>query len=274
MDLLAGKRIAFLGGGAMGSALLGGILKAKLVAPSDVAFSEPDKARREKNSQEFGVQGFETNTEAVKFADILVMAVKPNVVPIVLNEIKGVLNSKKLLISIAAGVPTSKIESLLSGSIPVIRVMPNTAALVGEAASALSRGSYASESDLEIAEAILGAVGTTSKVPESLLDAVTGLSGSGPAYAFIMIEALSDGGVQMGLPRAISTELAAQTLLGAAKMVLQTGKHPGALKDMVTSPGGTTIAGVAEMERAGVRSALFEAVKAATIRSEELGKGK
>ncbi len=167
----------------------------------------------------------------------------------------------------------AKIESALTQPVPVIRVMPNTPALVGEGASALARGTNATPEHLEIARQIFAAVGLAVEVPETLLDAVTGLSGSGPAYAFIAIEALSDGGVRAGLPRATAIELAAQTLLGAAKMVLETGKHPGALKDMVTSPGGTTIAGIAELERAGIRSAFIEAVTAATLRSKELGKG-
>jgi pyrroline-5-carboxylate reductase len=272
MSLNIGKRIAFLGGGAMGEALLRGILKAGLVLPGDVMVSEISEARRNYLAENLGVQAVASNAEAAEFGEILLMVVKPNVVSAVLADIAD-LSTEKMLISIAAGVTTFKIESQLNNAVPVIRVMPNTPALVGEGASALCRGSNAGVEHLEAAKQLFSAVGVAVEVPESMMDAVTGLSGSGPAYAFLAIEALADGGVRAGLPRAISQQLAAQTLLGAAKMVRDTGKHPGELKDMVTSPGGTTIAGIAELEQAAVRSAFIEAVAAATLRSKELGKG-
>ena len=188
-----------------------------------------------------------------------------------LNEIKPAFTGKHLLVSIAAGVTLNKLEAGLPMKSRVIRVMPNTPALVGAAASGYALGTHATPEDGELAQQLLSAVGVAFSVKESLLDAVTGLSGSGPAYVFQIIEALSDGGVASGLPRDVATQLAAQTLLGAAKMVLETGQHPGALKDMVTSPGGTTIDGLHELEKGRVRAALMNAVRAATNKSKELG---
>jgi pyrroline-5-carboxylate reductase len=178
-----------------------------------------------------------------------------------------------LLISIAAGVPTAKLEAALPGNARVIRVMPNTPALVGESASGFALGKSATRADGELALRLFSAVGVAFQLKESLLDAVTGLSGSGPAYVYQFIEALSDGGVAAGLPRDVATKLAAQTVLGAAKMVLETGQHPGALKDMVTSPGGTTIEGLHELEKGKLRGTVMSAVRAATEKSKKLGQG-
>jgi pyrroline-5-carboxylate reductase len=203
---------------------------------------------------------------------VLVLAVKPQSMRGVLDELRPIVKPEQLVISIAAGVPLSALATALGAHVRLVRVMPNTPCLVGQGASAYALGSAATPDDAELAQSLLATVGLAVHVPETLLDAVTGLSGSGPAYAFQVIEALSDGGVCAGLPRDVATRLAAQTLLGAAQMVLSTGQHPGALKDAVASPGGTTIAGLHELERGGLRAALMNAVVAATKRSQELGR--
>jgi pyrroline-5-carboxylate reductase len=199
--------------------------------------------------------------------------VKPDQVAAVLAEQRGNFTNAHLLISIAAGVTLAKMEAALLAGTRVIRVMPNTPALVGEAAAAFALGKSATAADGELVKKLLSAVGIAFQVKESLLDAVTGLSGSGPAYVYQFIEALSDGGVAAGLPRDIATKLAAQTVLGAAKMVLETGQHPGALKDQVTSPGGTTIEGLHELEKGKMRATVMSAVRAATEKSKKLGQG-
>jgi pyrroline-5-carboxylate reductase len=202
--------------------------------------------------------------------DILFIAVKPQYVETVLAEVRPYLAASTVIVSIAAGVPLSTLARAAGAGARLVRVMPNTPCLVGETAAAMCLGGSADEGDADAVRSLFAAVGVVHRVEERLLSAVTGLSGSGPAYGFLAIEALADGGVRAGLPRDIATQLAAQTLLGAARMVLETGKHPGALKDMVTSPAGTTIAGVAALERAGLRSAFIEAVAAASARAEEL----
>ena len=206
-----------------------------------------------------------------KFADVLVLAVKPDQVGGVLADIRDCFTAKHCLISIAAGVPLAKLEAGLGAGARLIRVMPNTPALVGASASAYALGKSALLEDGELVHKLLSAVGVSFQVKESLLDAVTGLSGSGPAYVYLFIDGLSDGGVAAGLPRDIATRLAAQTVLGGAKMVLETGLHPGVLKDMVTSPGGTTIEGLHELEKGKVRGTLISAVRAATEKSKKLG---
>ena len=207
----------------------------------------------------------------VRFASTLVLAVKPDQVAGVLAEIRGEFTSNHLLISIAAGVTLARLEAALEPGARAIRVMPNTPALVGASATGYSLGKAALPQDGELAQNLFAAVGLAFPVKESLLDAVTGLSGSGPAYVYLMIESLSDGGVAAGLPRDVATRLAAQTLLGSARMVLETGLHPGALKDMVTSPGGTTIEGLHELEKGGLRGTLMTAVRAAADKSKRLG---
>ena len=264
-------KIGFLGAGKMASALAKGIVQANLVRAANVVASDPVEAARNAFSKETGGRATSSNIEVVQSASVLVVAVKPDHVPELMGEIKGHLTKDHLLISIAAGVPLSRFESILGPQTRVIRVMPNTPALVGASAAGFALGKGAAAQDTEIAQKIFSAVGVAFQLKESLLDAVTGLSGSGPAYAFLLIEALSDGGVAAGLPRDVATRLAAQTLLGSAKMLLETGMHPGALKDMVTSPGGTTIEGIHELERAGVRGALISAVRAATEKSKKLG---
>ncbi len=266
-------RIAFLGAGKMATALAAGFLRGGLVAPDAIVAADPHPASREAFAARTSARATESNLSAIDGADIVFLAVKPQMMSTVLQEISAQIHPRQLVVSIAAGVPLSRLQGGLASGIRVIRVMPNTPCLVSEGASAYSLGDAASAADGELVERLLSTSGRVHRVPESLLDAVTGLSGSGPAFAYQVIEALSDGGVRMGLPRALATELAAQTLLGAARMVLDTGKHPGELKDEVTSPGGTTIAGLHALEAGGLRAALIDAVVAATTRSLELGRG-
>ena len=265
--------IGFLGAGKMGTALAKGFIQAGLVTPAQIIASDPVEGARDAFAKEVGAKIAESNAEVAKFASVLLLAVKPDNVAGVLAEIKGDFMDKHLLISIAAGVPIAKLEAGLDAKARVIRVMPNTPALLGASATAYASGKSALPEDSALAQKLFSAVGIAFSVKESLLDAVTGLSGSGPAYVYLMIEGLSDGGVASGLPREIATKLAAQTVLGSARMVLETGMHPGALKDMVTSPGGTTIEGLHELEKGKVRGALMNAVRAATEKSKKLGQG-
>jgi len=264
-------KLGFLGAGKMAAALARGFVHAGLVTADAIIAADPYESARLALEKDGGVQTTASNPDVLKFANVLVLAVKPDQVNEVLAEVRPHFTEKHLLISIAAGVPISRMENALPPNARVIRVMPNTPALVGASASAFALGKAATADDAQLALKLFSAIGVAYQVKESLLDAVTGLSGSGPAYAFLMIEALSDGGVAAGLPRDIATKLAAQTLLGSAKLLLETGLHPGALKDMVTSPGGTTIEGIHELERGGVRGALINAVRAATDKSRKLG---
>jgi pyrroline-5-carboxylate reductase len=266
-----GKKIAFLGSGNMAEALVKGLLAAGTATRDEILCAEPRAERREELHARHGVAAFASNLDAVKQADILVLSVKPQVMDALLDEIAPAVDPRKLVVSIAAGVPTAAIARKLGAGARIIRTMPNTPALVGAGATALARGPHASDADLGQAVALFEAVGTAVVVEEHLLDAVTGLSGSGPAFVFLAIEALADGGVKVGLPRHVAMALAAQTVVGAGQLVLETGDHPGKLKDQVTSPGGTTIAGVHALESAGFRAALIAAVEAATKRSRELG---
>lgn len=263
--------IGFLGAGKMASALAAGFLRAGLTRPEQILASDPLEAARANFSQTVGAKTTAFNPNVPAFARVLLLAVKPDQVGDVLREISGQLSEKHLLISIAAGVTLAKLESALAPGARIIRVMPNTPALIGASATAYALGKSATADDGQLAQRLFSAVGVAYPVKESLLDAVTGLSGSGPAYAYLIIEALSDGGVAAGLPRDIATKLAAQTVAGSAQMVLETGLHPGALKDMVTSPGGTTIEGLHELEKAGVRGALINAVRAAAEKAKKLG---
>ncbi|HMJ88861.1 MAG TPA: pyrroline-5-carboxylate reductase [Candidatus Acidoferrum sp.] len=264
-------KIGFLGAGKMASALAKGFVASNLVSPDQLIASDVFDDARSAFAKDLNATTTASNADVLRFARVLILAVKPDQVAAVLSEIKPHFTPQHLLISIAAGVTLTKMEAALPDNARVIRVMPNTPALVGAGASGYALGRAATKDDGALAQQLLSAVGIAFAVKESLLDAVTGLSGSGPAYAFAMIEALSDGGVAAGLPRDISTRLAAQTLLGAAKMVLETGMHPGALKDAVTSPGGTTIEGLHELEKCGVRGALINAVRAAADKSKRLG---
>jgi len=244
-----------------------------LATPSQIFASDPIVAARENFARETGGTAVASNLEAVQSAKIIFLSVKPDQTAPVLGEVRNIFSDTHLLISIAAGVPIAKLEAALPAGAHVIRVMPNTPALVGESASAYALGKSASAPDGELVQQLFSSVGVAMEVKEPLLDAVTGLSGSGPAYVYQFIEALSDGGVAAGLPREVATKLAAQTVLGSAKMVLETGLHPGALKDQVTSPGGTTIEGLHELEKGKLRGTVMSAVRAATLKSKQLGQG-
>jgi pyrroline-5-carboxylate reductase len=265
------KKIAFLGTGNMAEALVKGLLRAGTATAEEVVCTEPRAERREEITQRYGVRCIARNADAAEEADVVVLSVKPQTMEHLLDEIAPAIDHRKLVISIAAGVPISAIARKLGAGVRIFRTMPNTPALVGAGATALARGAHATEEDLQQAKALFEAVGTAVIVDEHQLDAVTGLSGSGPAYVFLAIEALADGGVKVGLARPIAMALAAQTVMGAAKLVLESGEHPGRLKDQVTSPGGTAIAGVHALEQGGLRAALMAAVEAATNRSHALG---
>jgi pyrroline-5-carboxylate reductase len=266
------SKIGFLGAGKMATALAKGFVRAELVLPGEIIASDPHDAARQHFTDEVGARTVTVNSEVVKFSNVLILATKPDQVSAALADIRKLFTENHLLISIAAGVTLAKLEAAMPAGARVIRVMPNTPALVGAGASAFALGKSATTADGELAKKLLSAVGVALQVKESLLDAVTGLSGSGPAYVYQFIEALSDGGVAAGLPRDIATKLAAQTVLGAGKMVLETGQHPGALKDQVTSPGGTTIEGLHELEKGRMRAIVMSAVRAATEKSKKLGK--
>jgi pyrroline-5-carboxylate reductase len=262
--------LGFFGGGKMASALIKGVVRAGLLQANQIWASDVVESARNALKSETGVNVTANNVEVARNSEVAIIAVKPQQVAEVLEQINEPFKGK-LLISIAAGVTMKTITAGLSSSTRVIRVMPNTPCLVGASASAFALSGNCTEADAAVAQEIFGAVGVAYRVEEKLLDAVTGLSGSGPAYIYLVIEALSDGGVAMGLPRDVATRLAAQTVLGAGKMVIETGMHPGQLKDMVTSPGGTTIEGVHELEKGGLRSALINAVRAAAEKSKILG---
>jgi pyrroline-5-carboxylate reductase len=268
---MAALKIGFLGAGKMATALAKGFVNARLVKAGQLVAADPFAAAREHFAGETGAKVFATNLEAARAAGVLILATKPDQVAAALGEIAGAFGPRHLLISIAAGVTIARLEGALPAGARVIRVMPNTPALVGAGASGFATGKHSTAADAALAQKLLSAVGVALPVKESLLDAVTGLSGSGPAYVYQFIEALSDGGVAAGLPRDVATRLAAQTVLGGAKMVLETGQHPGALKDQVTSPGGTTIEGLHELEKGRLRATIMNAVRAATEKSKKLG---
>jgi pyrroline-5-carboxylate reductase len=263
--------VGFLGCGKMATALAQGFLRAQVVSAAQLSGSDVSPPARSAFATATGARTTAWNAEVLQAAEVLLLAVKPDQVPAVLSEVCTTLTERHLLISIAAGVTLAQLEELVPEGTRVIRVMPNTPALVGASASAYAAGRNARAEDVHLAQRLFGAVGLAVHVKESWLDAVTGLSGSGPAYACLVIEALSDGGVAAGLPREVATRLAAQTLLGTARMVLETGEHPAVLREMVTSPGGTTIEGVHELEKAGVRGALVNAVRAAVEKARRLG---
>jgi pyrroline-5-carboxylate reductase len=265
------QTIGFLGTGNMAEALIKGLISAAVVEPGQIHGSDPRRERCEEMTGKFGIHTTLHNVDVVQKAEIVVLSVKPQILPQVLDEVAPHLRPQALLISIAAGTPVAAIERRLPRGTRVVRTMPNTPALVGAGATAIAAGGHATAEDLEIARRIFDAVGKTVLLDEEQLDAVTGLSGSGPAYVFLIIEALSDAGVKMGLSRYNAQALAAQTVLGSAKLLLETNEHPGRLKDMVTSPGGTAIAGLHTLEAGGLRTTLINAVEAATRRSRELG---
>jgi pyrroline-5-carboxylate reductase len=255
----------------MATAIARGLVAADFAKATQIAGSDPSDDCRRRFTTETGAPASADNPGVARASILLILAVKPQHMPAVLREIAPHLEHRPLIVSVAAGVPLSQMLEVLGENQRLIRVMPNTPCLVQAGAAAFARGGQATPDDARLVESLFSTIGIAFELPESLLDAVTGLSGSGPAYAFQIIEALSDGGVAAGLPRDVSTHLAAQTLLGAARMVLETGEHPGALKDAVASPGGTTIAGLHELERGGLRGTLMNAVVAATLRSKELG---
>jgi len=265
--------IGFVGAGQMATALIGGLINAGVVPASQVYASDASQAALQALADTHGINVCHSNVELVQRAQIIVLAVKPGIVPKVLvKAVHDALTKDHLVVSIAAGVTLSTIESLCPPSTRVVRVMPNTPALVSCGASAYALGSHATGGDGDIVNVLLSAIGVAHMLPEKNINAVTGLSGSGPAYIFVLIEALADGGVRSGLPRHVAQSLAAQTVLGAAKMVLDTGKHPAQLKDAVASPGGTTIAGLHALEQAGFRSAVINAVVAASERADQMSK--
>jgi pyrroline-5-carboxylate reductase len=266
-----GKKIAFLGAGNMAEALVKGLLRAGTADQAEVVCAEPRAERREELAKRYGVAMVDSNLEAAEQSDIVVLSVKPQTMDDLLDEIAPAIDHRKLVISIAAGFSIQSIARKLGAGVRIVRTMPNTPALVGAGATALARGAHATDADLGEAKKLFEAVGIAHVVDEHLLDAVTGLSGSGPAFTFLAIEALADGGVKVGLARPVAMALAAQTVMGAAKLVIETGEHPGRLKDQVTSPGGTAIAGVHALEEGGLRAALIAAVEVATRRSRELG---
>jgi pyrroline-5-carboxylate reductase len=263
-------RWGFIGAGKMASALVHGMLRAGLAPAEAIRASDPLASARSALKEKAGITVFESNADVVKHSDVLVLAVKPQNMSDILAELEGIVTAEHLVVSIAAGITIDSIARGLSRCSRIIRVMPNTPALVGEGISAFAAGSGARPEDAALVEAFLGSVGRAVRVSESMLDAVTGLSGSGPAFVCLLIEALSDGGVRAGLPRDVASLLAVQTVLGAAKLVRDTGLHPAEVKDQVASPGGTTIAGLHSLELSGVRGAFIEAVLVATRRSAEL----
>ena len=269
--MLENVSIGVIGAGNMGSALVGGLVRGERIAAANVIAADVDDAKLMMLRDRWAVRTTWDNRVCARDADVVLLAVKPQLIAGVLEEIAGDVGPEKTVLSIAAGVRTAFIEERL-GMLHVVRAMPNTPALIGAGISAICPGRYADRSDLDLASEIMDVVGTVVEVSESEMDAVTGLSGSGPAYVYMVIEALADGGVRMGLSREVALKLATHTVSGAAKMVAEAGEHPAVLKDRVASPGGTTIAGLHALEAGGVRAALMTAVEAATGRSEELGR--
>jgi pyrroline-5-carboxylate reductase len=265
------ETVAVLGAGKMGETLMSGLIRAGR-APGDLVFTERHPERRTILESRYDVRGV-TTAEAAQVAGTLLIAVKPQEMGALLDELGPAATPDNLVISIAAGIPTAFIEQRLADGVPVVRVMSNTPALVDEAMSAVSAGAHATEEHLEHAEKLLRAVGKVVRVPESQLDAVTALSGSGPAYFFFLVEAMIDAGILLGLPRSIAADLIVQTAIGSAVMLRDSGEHPVQLREAVTSPGGTTIAAIRELEKHGVRAALLAALEAARNRSQELAAG-
>ncbi len=263
--------IGFLGAGNMAGALILGLIQSKLVRPSSIVASDVKSERLKQLADRYKIRVTTDNHELVRASSVIVLSVKPQVVDKVLTVIGPDVRKDQLVVSIAAGVPIAALEARLPPGSRVVRTMPNVAALALAGATAISAGTHATEKDLRAATSLFEAVGRVVRLDEGLLDAVTGLSGSGPAYVMIMIDALADGGVKVGLHRDTALLLAAQTVFGAAKLLLDTGDHPGRLKDMVTSPGGTAIAGIHTLESGGLRRTLIDAVEVASRRAAELG---
>ncbi len=265
------RSIGMLGAGNMAGALIRGLLASGTVTPEQVRASDIRQDRLDVLEQQHGIATTKDNRALVQWADLVVLAVKPQVVDRVLDQVGDAFSPHTLVVSIAAGVPIRAIESRLAEGVRVVRAMPNTAAIALAGATAIAPGAHATDDDVLTARKLFDAVGRTVTVDETLIDAATGLSGSGPAYIMLIIEALADGGVKVGLHRDTALLLAAQTVFGSAKLLLDTGEHPGRLKDMVTSPGGTAIAGLHTLESGGLRRTLIDAVESATRRATELG---
>ena len=266
------KKIAVIGVGNMGGAMLRGMLRRSWAKPEKFIASDADKSKLDAMSKELHVKVTDDNRKAAKGSDIIILSVKPQILDQVLEEIKPDLETNQILISVAAGVKSDHINNRIGKDVPVVRAMPNISALVGESASAISPGKYANKEHVKLAREIMESIGTVVEVHENLMDAVTGLSGTGPMYVFLIVEGLSDAGVKVGLSRDIANALSVQTLLGAAKMMKETGMHPASLKDLVTSPGGTAISALHSLEKSGLKAMLIDAVETATKRSIELGR--
>jgi len=269
--MLKNRQVGLVGTGNMGEALIKGLLHGHVCKPEQILCSDARPERLKVIRETYGVKGTSHNVEVVKHADIIILAVKPQIMKQVVTEVAKHLSFSKLIISIAAGVPLDAIESCAKKDLKLIRVMPNICVSVREGVSAIAGGKHINKEDLMIAKTIFDSVGKSLFIEENLLDAVTGLSGSGPAYIFLIVDALADAGVKVGLSRDDALIMASQTVLGAAKMLIETGEHPGKLKDLVTSPGGTAIAGLHTLEEGGLRTTLINAVEVATQRSKALG---
>lgn len=266
------KVLAFIGGGNMGQAMIGGIIKAGLYSPNNIMVSDLNEDSLKAVSDAYGVRTTTDNNEAAKEADILVLSVKPNLYPIVIKGIKDQVKDQAIIVTVAAGKDMAGTQDMFGKKVKVVRIMPNTPALVNAAMSAISGNELVTKEELQEIVTLFESFGEAEIVPEKLMDAVTAVSGSAPAYVYMFIEAMADGAVLQGMPRPQAYKFAAQTVLGAAKMVLDTGMHPGALKDMVTSPGGTTIEAVASLEMSGLRSAVIEAMSACADKSKAMSK--
>lgn len=270
--MLKNQRIAVIGAGHMAGAMIGGMVRSKLVPPKAIVATRRRTEALAELQKKWGVRTSTDNAKAAAEADVVILAVKPQMAKPVMEALAGSVRKDQLVISVMAGVTTAAIAKALRADCAIVRAMPNTPCLVDAGATAIAAGARAGEKDLAKAEAVFGAIGKVVVLPESALDAVTGLSGSGPVYIYMVIEALIDGGVKMGIPRAVAAQLAAQTVFGAAKLVLETGKHPAILKDEVTTPGGTAISAIHVLEREGLRALLMDGVEAATRRSQELSR--
>ena len=270
--MLSNRKIAVIGAGHMARALIGGMLRGKLTSAKNIVATRRSVDALQEMRKRWGIRAISDNAKAVEGADVVILAVKPQVAKAVLTQLSHVARKDQLFISVMAGITTATINKLLKTDCPVVRAMPNTPCLVDAGATAVCAGAHAGDKDLALAETIFKSVGLCAILPESAMDAVTGLSGSGPVYLYMVIEAMIDGGVKMGIPRPVAAKLAAQTVFGAAKLVIESGKHPAILKDEVTTPGGTAINAIHTLEAKGLRSVLIDAIVTATQRSQELSR--
>ncbi len=267
------RKVAFLGGGKMGEALISGLLRGEGRTAEEIMVTCRREERAAELAERYGIQASLSNTDAAAWADVLVLSVKPQDMDELLTQLDGAPGPEDLIVSLAAGIRTSYIEKRLPEGVPVVRVMSNVAVQVDEAMSVISAGTTAEDKHLALAEELLSSVGKVMRLSEGYQDGVTALSGSGPAYFFLLAEAMIDSGILLGMPRDVAAELIIQTMIGSAKMLRDTGKHPVELREMVTSPGGTTIVAIRHLEQAGIRAAFLNAIDAARDRSAELAKG-